>query len=67
MATENPISLLAKWLGQIATRQRTTLLITGRPDQPIGVDGGLERAPACPEPLEPLEEDQVNHPASLAA
>jgi len=52
MATENPISLLTQWLGQLATRQRTTLLITGRPDQPIGVAGGLARAPACPEPLE---------------
>ena len=30
---------------QIATRQRTALLITGRPDQHIGVDVGLFRAP----------------------
>jgi NADH dehydrogenase len=29
---------------QIATRQRTALLITGRPDQHIGVDVGLFRA-----------------------
>jgi NADH dehydrogenase len=69
--TENRISLLTKWLWQIATRQRTALLITGRPDQHIGVDVGLERAPACPEPLEPLEplveEEQANQPASLAA
>jgi NADH dehydrogenase len=67
--TENRISLLTKWLWQIATRQRTALLITGRPDQHIGVDVGLERAPACPEPLEPLvvEEERLDQPASLAA
>jgi NADH dehydrogenase len=29
---------------QIATRQRTALLITGRPDQHLGVDVGLVRA-----------------------
>jgi NADH dehydrogenase len=29
---------------QIATRQRTALLITGRPDQHLGVDVGLQRA-----------------------
>jgi NADH dehydrogenase len=35
---------------QIATRQRTALLITGRPDQHLGVDVGLFRAerPAAP-------------------
>ena len=66
--TENRISLLTKWLWQIATRQRTALLITGRPDQHIGVDVGLERAPACPQPLEPLVvAEQVDQPAGLAA
>jgi NADH dehydrogenase len=34
---------------QIATRQRTALLITGRPDQHLGVDVGLFRAPRPPE------------------
>ncbi len=68
MATENPISLLTKWVWQIATRQRTALLITGRPDQHIGVDVGLERAPACPEPLESLvEEERLDQPERLAA
>jgi NADH dehydrogenase len=62
--TENRISLLTKWLWQIATRQRTALLITGRPDQHIGVDVGLERAPACPEPLEPFV---VEAPVAQAA
>lgn len=39
--TENRIALFNKWMWQIATRQRTALLITGRPDQHIGVDVGL--------------------------
>jgi NADH dehydrogenase len=42
--TENRIALFCKWMWQIATRQRTALLITGRPDQHIGVDVGLFRA-----------------------
>jgi NADH dehydrogenase len=33
---------------QIATRQRTALLITGRPDQHLGVDVGLVGAPPLP-------------------
>ena len=40
--TENRISLLLKWLWAVATRQRDALLITGRPDQHIGVEVGLE-------------------------
>lgn len=43
--TENRIALFSKWMWQIATRQRTALLITGRPDQHLGVDVGLYRAP----------------------
>jgi NADH dehydrogenase len=43
--TENRIALFSKWMWQIATRQRTPLLITGRPDQHLGVDVGLFRAP----------------------
>jgi NADH dehydrogenase len=43
--TENRIALFRKWMWQIATRQRTALLITGRPDQHLGVDVGLFRAP----------------------
>ncbi|WP_399238585.1 NAD(P)/FAD-dependent oxidoreductase [Synechococcus sp. CS-1328] len=39
--TENRIALFSKWMWQIATRQRTALLITGRPDQHLGVDVGL--------------------------
>ncbi|MEB3321570.1 MAG: NAD(P)/FAD-dependent oxidoreductase [Synechococcaceae cyanobacterium] len=46
--TENRIALFSKWMWQIATRQRTALLITGRPDQHLGVDVGLQ--PAVPAP-----------------
>ena len=42
--TENRIALFSKWMWQMATRQRTALLITGRPDQHLGVDVGLFRA-----------------------
>ena len=57
--TENRIALFSKWMWQIATRQRTALLITGRPDQHLGVDVGLyratreEREPTAPSP--PIE------------
>jgi NADH dehydrogenase len=40
---ENRVSLLVKWLWAIATRERAALLITGRPDQHIGVEVGLEK------------------------
>ena len=46
--TENRIALFSKWMWQIATRQRTALLITGRPEQHIGVDVGLFRADLAP-------------------
>jgi NADH dehydrogenase len=39
---ENRLTLLLKWLWAIATRERASLLITGRPDQHIGVEVGLE-------------------------
>jgi NADH dehydrogenase len=51
--TENRIALFSKWMWQIATRQRTALLITGRPDQHLGVDVGLYRAPWKPARTEP--------------
>ncbi|MEB3350256.1 MAG: NAD(P)/FAD-dependent oxidoreductase, partial [Cyanobacteriota bacterium] len=40
---ENRVSLLTKWLWAIATGERAALLITGRPDQHIGVEVGLEQ------------------------
>ena len=57
-ANENRISLLVKWLWAVATRERASLLITGRPDQHIGVEVGLEPVelgPAKEAPARPLE------------
>jgi NADH dehydrogenase len=39
---ENRLSLLVKWLWVIAVRERASQLITGRPDQHMGVEVGLE-------------------------
>jgi NADH dehydrogenase len=39
---ENRISLLVKWLWVIAVRERASQLITGKPDQHMGVEVGLE-------------------------
>jgi NADH dehydrogenase len=47
-ANENRLSLLTKWLWAIATRQRASLLITGRPNQHLNVDVGLERPVVAP-------------------
>jgi NADH dehydrogenase len=56
-ANENRLTLLTKWLWKIATRQRAGLLITGRTDQHMGVEVGLERAEreGDPAPSEPQE------------
>jgi NADH dehydrogenase len=43
-ANENRLTLLTKWLWMIATQRRASLLITGRVDQHMGVEVGLERA-----------------------
>ena len=51
---ENRFSLLLKWLWQIATRERSSLLITGRHDQHLGVEVGLERRE-----LSELDSDQT--------
>lgn len=56
--TENRIALFSKWMWQIATRQRTALLITGRPDQHIGVDVGLFRAQLEEREDSPTSDDQ---------
>jgi NADH dehydrogenase len=61
--TENRIALFSKWMWQIATRQRTALLITGRPEQHIGVDVGLYRAPIDVD----VEEDGEDLMRSIAA
>jgi NADH dehydrogenase len=68
--TENRIALFSKWMWQIATRQRTALLITGRPDQHIGVDVGLFRADLeSGSPAEPEAAEGINPsvPESRAA
>ncbi len=46
---ENRLTLLTKWLWQIGTREHASLLITGHPDQHMGVEVGLERAERSPE------------------
>jgi NADH dehydrogenase len=47
-ANENRLTLLTKWLWAIATRQRASMLITGRPNQHLNVEVGLERPLANP-------------------
>lgn len=47
-ANENRLTLLTKWLWQIATRQRASMLITGRPNQHLNVEVGLERQQSAP-------------------
>jgi NADH dehydrogenase len=47
---ENRLSLLAKWLWAIATRERDSLLITGHPNQHIGVEVGLEKVELAGDP-----------------
>jgi NADH dehydrogenase len=47
-ANENRFTLLTKWLWAIATRQRASMLITGRPNQHLNVEVGLERPLANP-------------------
>lgn len=62
-ANENRITLLTKWLWQIGTRQRSSLLITGRPDQHMNVEVGLERA----ETEQPAAEPAATQTAEPAA
>ncbi len=42
-AMENRLSLLLKWMWNIAVGQRASLLITGRPDQHLQVEVGQQR------------------------
>ena len=42
-ANENRLTLLTNWLWAIATRQRASMLITGRSNQHLNVEVGLER------------------------
>lgn len=53
-AMENRITLLIKWLWSIAIGERSSLLITGRPNQHMDVEVGLESFEALVnEPLDP--------------
>ena len=54
-AMENRFTLLLKWLWSIAAGERSSLLITGRPDQHMNVEVGLETIEAlAAEPVPPL-------------
>jgi NADH dehydrogenase len=55
-AHENRVSLLTKWLWQIATRERASLLITGQPDQHLDVDVGLQPHPTTAAEPSPAQE-----------
>jgi NADH dehydrogenase len=66
-ANENRLTLLTKWLWVIGTRQRASLLITGRPDQHMGVEVGLERLEAAaPEPATEATDPAVRAPGCSA-
>jgi NADH dehydrogenase len=54
-ARQNRVTLLTKWLWMIATRDRSSMLITGRSNQHLGVEVGLELAPDQPISPAPLE------------
>jgi NADH dehydrogenase len=47
-ANENRLTLLTKWLWAIASRQRASMLITGRPNQHLNVEVGLEHPRPVP-------------------
>jgi NADH dehydrogenase len=49
-ASENRISLLTKWLWTIATRERSSMLISGHANQHLDVDVGLTPVEVPPEP-----------------
>ena len=51
---ENRLSLLLKWLWQIGTRERDSLLITGNHNQHMGVEVGLERRELATAAAEPV-------------
>jgi NADH dehydrogenase len=55
--TENRLTLLTKWLWQIATNQRGARVITGRPGPHMGVEVGLERRELASDPaaVEPAQ------------
>jgi NADH dehydrogenase len=65
---ENRLTLLLKWLWAIVTRQRSALLVTGRPDQHIGVEVGLEQVELARQPAAgAAAADVAGPPDALAA
>jgi NADH dehydrogenase len=47
---ENRASLLIKWLWSIGVGKRASLLITGRPNQHLNVEVGLDALPSTDPP-----------------
>lgn len=72
---ENRLSLLLKWLWATGLGERDALLISGRPDQHLGVAVGLESvelapgelAPGAPGPGDPAPVDMVQGERQSAA
>ena len=66
---ENRLSLLVKWLWVIAVRERASQLITGKPDQHMGVEVGLEAielSQDAPPQAPPPAESAAAEPAKAA-
>ena len=59
-AMENRLTLLVKWLWGIAIGERSSLLITGRPNQHLKVEVGLET-------VEALAQETAGEPAAPAS
>ncbi|MFM9089738.1 MAG: NAD(P)/FAD-dependent oxidoreductase, partial [Cyanobium sp.] len=65
---ENRLSLLTKWLWATAVHERDSLLITGKPDQHMGVEVGLEKVElSLAGGGSPLETSAVEGPSSQSA
>jgi NADH dehydrogenase len=65
---ENRLSLLVKWLWVIAVRERASQLISGKPDQHMGVEVGLEKVElSLADGGSPPETSAVESPSSQSA
>jgi len=65
-AMENRLSLLVKWMWNIAVGEHTSLLITGRPDQHMNVEVGLERSEAEAASAAAVQAEAGTSPAAVA-
>jgi NADH dehydrogenase len=63
---ENRLSLLLKWLWQIGTRERDSMLIIGSHNQHMGVEVGLEQRETSTEPR-PVDTGSSGSPINAAA